>query len=352
MCAEFLCVDQHIVLRTAMNETFRLRKSVKYQAMAFTAFFLAAMLGYISIFYIKEPAKHGFKGPQSIAFVGWMGIAVFGTMTLASIYMWAAYYVERLTINGTTLSIRSIFQNRQFDISEIQFLKWRIHPFGGSILFRTQGSKTRLDLHGFSKDDRLRIIRALHNLVPSHVQEGWPLFCHKVALPLRDGKPSIVRADPSAEYFTITRKRYDRMLFVGLPLSVALAVVLWVSLNLWQFTALPFLVIVAWFLLRFDVPAEGRPQVRLASTLQGRGQIIGWSAVVLSQLLMIGLALAGVGKSIACGVTLVVLLLAFPPMLFLFHKADKQRRIADERAAEPASLEWELGEAAGVIRAT
>jgi hypothetical protein len=328
-----------------MNQTFRLRKTVKYQGMAFAAFFLAAVLGYTSIFSIKEPAKHGFEGSHSVAFVGWMGIVVFGTMTLASIYMWAAYYVERLTINGTTLSIRSIFQRRQFDLSELQCLKWRIHPFGGSILFRMLGSKTRLDLHGFSKDDRLRIIRALHKLVPSHVQEGWPLFCYKVALPLRDGKPSIVRADPSAEYFTITRKRYDRMLSVALPLSVVLAVFLWASLKLWQFTALPFLVISAWLLLRFNVPAEGMPQVRLTSTLHGRGQLIGMSAVVLSQLLMIGLALAGVGKSVACGVACVILLSAFPPMLFLFYKADKQRRIADEQAAEAASLEWQLGEA-------
>jgi hypothetical protein len=335
-----------------MNQTFRLQKTVKYQGMAFTAVFLAAILGYTSIFFIKEPAKHGFKGPHSVAFVGWMGIVVFGTMTLASIYMWAAYYVERLSINGTTLSIRSILQKRQFEISELQCLKWRIHPFGGSILFRMLGSKTRLDLRGFGIDDRLRIIRALHDLVPSHVQEGWPLFCHKVALPLRDGKPSIVRADPSAGYFTITRKRYDRMLSVALPLSVVLAVFLWASLKLWQFTALPLLVIAAWLLLRFDVPAEGKSEVRLTSTSQGRGQLIGMGAVVLSLLLMIGLALVGVGKSIACGVTLVVLLLAFPPMLFLFHKADKQRRIADERAAEPASLEWELGEAGSVIRAT
>ncbi len=333
-----------------MNQTFRLRKAVKYQGMAFTAFFLAAVAGYISIFYLKEPAKHGFEDPNSVAFVGWMGIVVFGTMTLASIYMWAAYYVERLTINGTTLSIRSIFQQRQFDISELQCTKWRIHPLSGSILFRVLGSKTRLDLQGFSKDDRLQIIRALHDTMPSHVQEGWPLFCHKVALPLRDGKPSIVRAEPSAEYFTITRKRYDRMLIVGLPLSVALAVVLWVSLNLWQFIALPFLIIAAWLLFRFDVPSGGKPEVRLTSTLHGRGQLIGMSAVVLSQLLMVGQALGGVKKSIACGIACVILLLAFPPMLFLIYKGDRQRRIADERAAELAPLEWELGEAGGDIQ--
>ena len=32
------------------------------------------------------------------------------------------------------------------------------------------------------------------------------MFCHKVALPLRDGEPPILRAEPSAELVTITRK--------------------------------------------------------------------------------------------------------------------------------------------------
>lgn len=174
----------------AMNETFRLAKKVKYQGMACTACFLAAVLGYSTIFFLEEPAKHGFKGEDSVAFVGWMGIAVFGTMLLVSIYIWAAYYVERFTINGTTLSVRSMFQNRRFDACDIQSLRWRVYPKGGSIRFRILGCNARLDFDGYENHDRLQIIRALRELVPSEMQEGWPIFCHKVALPLGDGKPS------------------------------------------------------------------------------------------------------------------------------------------------------------------
>ncbi len=204
-----------------MSETFRLRKTVKYQGMAFTTVFLAALVGYSSIFFLEEPAKHGFKGEHSVAVVGGMGVAVFGMMLLMSLFLWAAYYVERFTITGTMLSIHSIIRSRKFDVSELQCLKWRVYPMGGSIVFRLLGSRARLDLHGYSKDDRLRIIRQPCTISPSRVQEEWPLFCHKVALPLRDGKRSIGRREPSSEFFIITRKRYDRMLVFGLPLSIA-----------------------------------------------------------------------------------------------------------------------------------
>jgi hypothetical protein len=330
----------------AMSETFRLRKWVKYQGMAFTAIFLVALFGYSSVFFLEEPAKHGFRGEHSVAIVGGMGLSVFGSMLLMSIYLWAAYYVERFTINGTTLSIRSLLQSRQFDVSELQRQKWRVHPVGGSILFRVLGSKARLDLYGYAKDDRLKIIRALHELVPAQVQEGWPLFCHQVALPLRDGIPSIVRSEQSSKLYTITRKRYDRMLVFGFPLSVALAIAMWASLDLWQFFVLPFLAIAAWILLRFHVPREGRSEARLTSTPLGRAHLIGWGAIVSSQILLLGLALLDVAKPIACSIACILLVAAIPPMLYFNFKSAKQRRTEVEQTAELASARWQQGEGA------
>lgn len=326
-----------------MVETFRLKKSVKYHGMVFAAIFLAALVGYSSIFFLEEPAKHGFKGEHSVAIVGGMGLVAFGTMLLLSVYMWAAYYVESFTISGTTLWIRSMLQNHQFDVSELECLTWRSRLLGGSIIFRVIGAKSRLDLHGYANDDRLQIIKALHDLVPTSVQEGWPDFCHKVALPLRDGRPSLARSEPSSECFTITRRRYDRMAGFGFPLSIFVAITLWVWLNLWQFFALPPLVVAAWLLLRFNVPPDGRMEARLTSTLHGRAQLVGWGAIVSAIPLMVGLRFWGVEKSTACLIGCVVIGAAFPPMLYLLHKADKQRRIADEQAANSAPEQWLQG---------
>jgi hypothetical protein len=329
-----------------MKTTFRLGKKVKYQGMTLTACFLVFLAACSSVFFLEEPAKHGFKGEHSVVVVGGMSVAVFGTMLLMSIYIWVAYYVERLTVDGTMLSIRSMFQNRQFDVSELRCLKWRIYPLGGSIKFGVLGSNARLDLHGYDKKESLQIIRVLRKLVPPQAQEGWPIFCHKVALPLRDGKPSKMRVDPTAEYFTITRIRYDRMLAFAFPVSLALVIGLWVFFGLWQFTVLPLLVIAAWLLLRFNVPREGRAETRLTSTPQGRGQLIGWGAVVGAQLVMISLALIGVEKSIACTVGCVIMLSAFPPMFYFLYKADNQRKAEDKRGAESAAEVWLRGEVA------
>jgi hypothetical protein len=329
-----------------MKETFRLSKKIKRQGIAFTAIFLAVLVAYSSIFFLDEPAKHGFKGKNSVAVVGGMGIAVFGGMLLLSIYMWRAYYVERFSVDRTMLTVRSMLQNRQFDVSELKRLKWSVYPAGGSIVFRVLGSRARLDLHGYDKSDRLQIIRVLRDLVPHDVQEGWPLFCHKVALPLRDGKPSIVRTEPSVKLVTVTRGRYDRLFRLSLPLSVVLALVLWGWLGLWQFFALPILMIGTWLLLRFNVPPHGHPDLQLTSTSQGRAQLVGWGAVAASQCLMVGLALLGVEKSVACAVASVVLLTAFAPLLYFLFKADKQRRATDEQAAASAPLCWQQGETA------
>jgi hypothetical protein len=330
-----------------MNETFRLQKKIKYQGIACTGFFAAVLMGYSSLFFLEDPVRHGFKGEHAAVAMGGFGVAVFGAMLLMSLYLWTAYYVERFTIKGTTLSIRSMLQNRQFDASELQALEWRSWSPGGTILFRVMGSKARLDLHGYSENDRLRIIRILRDLAPSPVQQGWPMFCQKVALPLRDGKAWTMRREPTAQFYTISRKRYDRMLVVGLPLSVALAIWLCWRISLWQFAALPVLVIAAWLLLRFNTPAEGRTVTRLTSTSHGRASIIGVGGVVISQVLMIGLSLLGAEKSTACWAALAVLLATFPPMLYLLHRGDKQRRDADLRASEWADAQWQGGEASG-----
>jgi hypothetical protein len=101
--------------------------------MAFAAIFLAALIWNSRVFFLEEPAKHGFKREHSVAILGGMGLIVYGGMLLMSICMWVAYYLERFTINGTTISIRSMLQRRQFEISEITYVKWRVHPVGGSI---------------------------------------------------------------------------------------------------------------------------------------------------------------------------------------------------------------------------
>lgn len=168
-----------------MVETFRPAQWLKYFSVLFAALFLGAALFSASLFLSEPPFKIESKGEREDALTRWMGTVVFGTMFLLSIYTLAACYVERLELDGTSLWIRSVFQNHRFDIPDLQRLTWKVIPAGGKIVFKAGRTKSRLDLLGFSKKDRLQIITALRDLVPTQLQVGWPEFCHKVALPLR-----------------------------------------------------------------------------------------------------------------------------------------------------------------------
>jgi hypothetical protein len=327
-----------------MKATFRLSPKVKYKGIVFAVFFLAALAGYSSLLFLAEPGRHGFRDKPSAMVVGGFGIVVFGSMLLMSLYMWASYYATQFSIDGTTLMLRTLLRNRQLDVGELKSLKWRPHPHGGSVVFRTLSSKASLRFDGFKAADRLKIIRMLRDLVSDQIQEGWPLFCHKIALPLRDNKPAIARSEPNAKFCAITRRRYDRSLLVALPLSIALAVGMGLIWNLWQFCVLPFLVVGAWALLRWNVPADGRRETRLTSTSQGWGMLVGWGGIVCSQLLTIALALLGYSKATSCWVGIIVLLTIFPPMFYLMHKSERKQK--GTQATDLALIEWENSEAA------
>ncbi len=325
-------------------ESFRLRRSVFYQGAVCAVFFLVAVILYSCLFFLDNPAQQGFNSAHAAAILGGAGVALFGFMLLLSLYMILAYYVERVTVDGSTVCVRSVFQNHRFDRSEIQTIRWKIWPNGGAIRLRVFGRVTRLDLHGFARDDRLRIIRIVRALLPAASQEGWEMFCHKIALPLRDRKPADPRLDESIRTVLITRRRYDRLLVVLGSASVVVSVGAWFLFGIWQSFVLPLLVVIGWLLLRFNVPKNGRRSPELTSHPIGRAQLAGWGTIVVSQVLMIVLALAGFAKNQVCTIVLVFMIAGVIPMFFWLIRADRQQRAADRRGAETADCCWQRGE--------
>jgi hypothetical protein len=142
----------------SLQETFRLRKSILCQGILYAVFFFLATAAYSFLFFLDNPAQQGFKDGHAAAILGGAGVALFGFMLLLSLCMIRAYCVEQFRVTGTTLHARSVLQNQQFDRSEIQCVRWKTSP-SGAIRFRVFGRTTRLDLHGFAREDRLRIIR-------------------------------------------------------------------------------------------------------------------------------------------------------------------------------------------------
>src|ERR1700752_4108595 len=124
------------------------------------------------------------------------------------------------------------------------------------------------------------------------------------------------------------------MLTYGLPSTIAVALIFGAWLSLWQFAALPILIVVAWRLLRFNVPPEDRIEQRLAANGADCGQLIGWSGLMCVLLVLIAFDLIGLENATAFWTLSVVAMATLLPLLFACYKSDKQRRVADQLAAE------------------
>jgi hypothetical protein len=96
-----------------MNEMFRYRKSLQFEAVASLLFCLTLTVWFASDFFLKDPESHGFKNKHSMVTLTCFGIAVFGTMGLLSGYLLAAYYVEFLSIDDDAIVVRSVFRQRR-----------------------------------------------------------------------------------------------------------------------------------------------------------------------------------------------------------------------------------------------
>lgn len=328
-----------------MHKTFRLRKSIQYQALGYLALFSTVLIGgAVAILrFVDAPQEGGFRGEWAVWTLAGMWVGLFSLIVMLSLYMLRAYCVEQFSIQGKNFWVRSVLQNARFHADELQQLKWRPFPKGGSLLFRLLGSRVRLDLHGFSRADRLEIVRALRATVPMKVQQGWEQFSYYVAVPLRDGRLPEPPNEPQPKRVLIQRSRYDRMLMVALPLSLVVAIGMGVAWNLWKGLVLPLVVLGLWALLRYSVPRDGAQEVTVTSSNQGRMLCVTFLGYFACLATMLGLRFMGFNRDLACGAALAVLAVLVAPV-FLRVMPKEFRKVRE--GIELAPGVWDAGEAA------
>src|SRR5262249_376099 len=151
----------------------------------------------------------------------------------------------------------------------------------------------------------------VHESVPKDRQEGWPMFCHLIALPLLEGRPSILRCFPNLKTVRITRKRYDRWAVVAWPLSIGVACLLWRWLELYEVAALALGTIGGWLLMRLNVPIEGTEVV----ILQRPYPNFPWRAFVVWPLVSLALCIMHAPDWLAT----LALLIWFAEFVFLIY---------------------------------
>ena len=335
-----------------MSESFRLRKSILVQGIVCTLLFMVATIGSVSVMFLYEPEKQGVKGEHSAANFASLSPAVFfGGMTTLSVYTLLAYYVEHVAIMGTRILVRSVFQNRQFEASDVGTLVWKAIPVGGRLDLWVPNQRTKVDLHGFRDEDRLRIIRLFRGLIPEEKQVDWPLFCHKIALPLRDRRLNPPTGDsisrPADGEVIITRQRYDRLAIALLPMTFILAIAIWWITTSPTVFVIPACIALFWLFLRYSVRPEGQRQMRLAAKPGSRTMLFAMIAIIGSQLVVAALGLAGVRREAGFAIGLLIVVPAFAVFIYGVYRVDREQKRDAETAAKLAPERWKQGEPPG-----
>ena len=153
-------------------------------------------------------------------------MAVFwGFWSLLSCWLLLAYWRKELRIVNGQITQRGVIGLKEIDLRSLTSVRWGIAPrSSGGFILRTATEKVTILLSNFDPEDRLWLIRYFRNGVSEGLQEGWALFCHKIAVPLRD-KSTPPHAVPKPGTVRITRSRWDWYFVPSIVLSIILGVV-------------------------------------------------------------------------------------------------------------------------------
>lgn len=309
-------------------------------------FFLVVVLGYGSLIFVDDGKSFGFKSNNHAAAMGYVGVVLFGTMLIGSVLIAATYFVLKLTLDAQVVRLRSLFRNCEFDMADVSQLKWKRTR---RLRFTTPATSVSLDLRDFNRPDSLAIIREFRSMIAADKQVGWDVFCHHVAIPLRDNFPDTASAkrfpqpaDPS--YVLITRRRYDQFALVIIPLSLAVSVLLWWRRAWPEFVALPFMLFLFWLLLRFSTPINGCYIESLFKGKRNKYLLLGVSTIPLSVITIAVFRLSSFTKDQACSAGLVIAGVGLPLVIFGSFKSGKARRAHDAEQIPNSLKKWEEGE--------
>lgn len=272
-----------------------------------------------------------------------IGLVFWGTMLLLSVLQLLYFYISTLTVTNSSLTLRSLRGVKHFNISDVTSLKWREVPRGGSVLVRGASGKFALYLGGYSKEDRLDLIRGLRHLIPVANQIGWPKFCHKIALSLRDRKPSILREDPTVVTVTVTRGRYDRFFILLLLICFVHAMIWAFLLKYWEIMLIVPIVLMFWVIFRFSIPSAGKIDVESRPSNRSRAGMLCLGIFFFSPLVL-SLIFWSVDWQVVFRLWAILSYGSVLGAMFLFGQFKLRSKKAIEGIHQRALIEWDEGE--------
>lgn len=207
--------------------------------------------------------------------------------TALFIWLFASYYFASLTIQDKQLIDQGVLLRTELDLERVRQLRW-IGGGAGIIKLKTLTEKNTIYLENFAYEDRLWIVEHLRNQIPESIQEGWDLFCHRIAMPLRRYNPHALPV-PDQDEVLLTRKRWDRLLIPCILLFAVGGVAAAWKFGLPRLLTAPVLPTALWLYLRFATPRQGMVAKNLNADPEQKSQLAfyGWFLVVSLLLLYV-----------------------------------------------------------------
>lgn len=234
----------------------------------------------------------------------------------------------------------------EIPLESVTRLEWRAERPMGEIRLWRGGECWQLSLAELSRADRLAIIRLIRREVSEQIQENWPKFCDRVAVPLRrffEPPPP-----PQAGDRLIRRRNWD--VIFGLSLIPALMVVVlrWRLDRGASATVILLFLFVLWVITRLSYPREG---ILLRADSQPPGEQPAFWTALFSLLILFFVAVLTLKLEIWDGVGPFVGKLLFvgagaimgAPLLVVWSYR-KRRAEWLERRVTRRLTEWEEGE--------
>ena len=262
----------------------------------------------------------------------------------ASISLWLllSYYFASLTIQGNKLIDQGVLRRIELDMDRIRQLRWIASPFGG-IKLQSLTEKITIHLDNFPCEDKLWIVEYLRTQIPASAQEGWDLFCHRVALPLRRYDPQALPV-PDNDEVLLTRKRWDRLLLPWILLFTVGGVLAAWKFNLPCLLSAPLTPTALWLFLRFSTPKQGMVSQKLSADKETSSFLIFSGGMVLVFLtILVGLKFIEL-PFLDNDMFMICLTLIWMPVVFWnCYQHDKIRHKKQLEASKTSVKEWEAG---------
>lgn len=257
---------------------FRLRKYYLYVGIAGLILFSALIASFLLVGMDEVPADRRIP-----AFIFFTSFFIF----LDGVFLWIilTFFHATLTLHDSKITFQGVLLRKEMDLERVRQLRW-IGGGAGIIKLKTLTEKGTIYLENFAYEDRLWIVEHLRNQIPESIQEGWDLFCHRIAMPLRRYDPQALPV-PDQDEVLLTRKRWDRLLLPCILLTAVAGVIAAWKFGLPRLLTVPVLPTVLWLSLRFATPRQGMVAQNLSANPEQKSQLAFYGWLLLVSLLLL-----------------------------------------------------------------